>query len=635
MSSKARATRRRRARYAARGLPDPARLYELNCQRRLPKDHPSADKDGDTDTDTGENGVNRREPILTTPTLARRLYQYVGLTGVAQRIDEVLRSHPGEQPVLTTHMILTVMLLAIKLKGRYMRTVFCEILAGLDTAVAIEWGLLDPDTGEWAGTYNMVQRQTKRLETFLEEGALTPGGANINLQWLVNQFLAPSIPKGMARSITEIAVDATDYETNARTIDFTPQREVDAGRIPAGTVLKHNTKIQRTLDKDAGTDHRSKSSKHEAGPFNGYFLHPAVATRPIRKGKRHKSVTPHILAMALTPADEEAGPIGYQVATQAKRVAPKLKVIKTDQNYTRKNETFVRCLGEQGWEIVMNQSEDEQKRVRLITAGKRDTPLLVHCGTPLVIWTPPHRWSPPDDLTGAALQDWYNKRAKYQWVIIQHFANGTKKLICPQCAGRVMTTAKTHNPNRPNRTKDDPNQPIIAVPDTEYCCDGMLTFGIEQLDNHQRNAYGTTHWVTDYAGRNPVEGVNGMIKDDGGFDKESCRAFGLGAHTLAALMAAVIHNLKQTRRARSHKTNNDSTPAHHDHATPDTTAPAPHTHPGTPINQPEPHRVCRRCSEPHRVFRRVFYWLIGIQWGVTDARRSQLGFPAYRRARIR
>ena len=279
MSSKARAARRRRARYAARGLPDPARLYELNCQRRLPKDHPSADKDGDTDTDTGENGVNRREPILTTPALARRLYQYVGLTGVARRIDEVLRSHPGEQPVLTTHMILTVMLLAIKLKGRYMRTVFCEILAGLDAAVAIEWGLLDPDTGEWAGTYNIIQRQTKRLETFLEEGALTPGGANINLQWLVNQFLAPSIPKGMARSITEIAVDATDYETNARTIDFTPQREVDAGRIPAGTVLKHNTKIQRTLDKGAGTGHRSKSSKHEAGPFNGYFFHPAVAGR--------------------------------------------------------------------------------------------------------------------------------------------------------------------------------------------------------------------------------------------------------------------------------------------------------------------------------------------------------------------
>ena len=52
-----------------------------------------------------------------------------------------------------------------------------------------------------------------------------------------------------------------------------------------------------------------------------------------------------------------------------------------------------------------------------------------------------------------------------------------------------------------------------------------------------------------------------MIKDDGSFDKESCRVFGLGAHTLAALMAAVVHNLEQTRRARA-RNNNASTPAH-------------------------------------------------------------------------
>ena len=91
-------------------------------------------------------------------------------------------------------------------------------------------------------------------------------------------------------------------------------------------------------------------------------MHAAVAARPIGKAKRHNSVTPHILAMALTPADEEAGPIGCQVATHAKRVAPKLKVVKADQHYTRKNETFVRPLREQGWEIVMNQSVTEQQR---------------------------------------------------------------------------------------------------------------------------------------------------------------------------------------------------------------------------------------------------------------------------------
>ena len=71
----------------------------------------------------------------------------------------------------------------------------------------------------------------------------------------------------------------------------------------------------------------------------------------------------------------------------------------------------------------------------------------------------------------------------------------------------------------------------------------MITLQIDQIDDYQRNAYGTTDWTTDYAGRNPVEGVNGMIKNDGTFNPASCRVFGLAAHTLAALMAAVVHNL--------------------------------------------------------------------------------------------
>ena len=91
-----------------------------------------------------------------------------------------------------------------------------------------------------------------------------------------------------------------------------------------------------------------------------------------------------------------------------------------------------------------------------------------------------------------------------------------------------------------------------------------------------------------YAGRNPVEGVNGMIKDDGSFNRASCRAFGLAAHSLAALMAAVIHNLKHTRRACRRKNRNHTTPAH-DQTTPNTSAsatPTPHpTHP-TPTRAP-------------------------------------------------
>ena len=77
-----------------------------------------------------------------------------------------------------------------------------------------------------------------------------------------------------------------------------------------------------------------------------------------------------------------------------------------------------------------------------------------------------------------------------------------------------------------------------------------------------------------------------MIKDDGSFDKESCRVFGLGAHTLAALMAAVVHNLEQTptsprpEQQRQHPgPPQPDKPRHHRIS---------HTNPGTPINQPRP-----------------------------------------------
>ena len=148
-----------------------------------------------------------------------------------------------------------------------------------------------------------------------------------------------------------------------------------------------------------------------------------------------------------------------------------------------------------------------------------------------------------------------------------------------------MTTAKTRNLNLPNRT-ERPNQPVVAVPDTEYteyCCDGMITLSIDQIDNYQRNAYGTTKWATDYAGRNPVEGVNGMIKSDSSFNPESCRVFGTAAHTIAALLAAVVHNLKQTRRARRPKKSNNIAADHAEQTIPDTTPPdAPTPHPASP-----------------------------------------------------
>ena len=49
------------------------------------------------------------------------------------------------------------------------------------------------------------------------------------VQWMVDRFLAPSIPNWVARSVTEITIGATGYETWGRTLQYEHQTDIDAG----------------------------------------------------------------------------------------------------------------------------------------------------------------------------------------------------------------------------------------------------------------------------------------------------------------------------------------------------------------------------------------------------------------------
>ena len=86
------------------------------------------------------------------------------------------------------------------------RTHVSAFLAGLDAAISIEWGLLDPETGNSFVSYGLVWRQARRIEAFLTDGAVTPGVVDIDLQWMVDRFLAPSVARWSARAATEIAI---------------------------------------------------------------------------------------------------------------------------------------------------------------------------------------------------------------------------------------------------------------------------------------------------------------------------------------------------------------------------------------------------------------------------------------------
>ena len=530
-----------------RDLPDPARLRDLNNQRHLPNDHPSKGK----------------FPIFTSAVQARQRLAYVRRTGVVPLIDELLRSHPGPRSVLTTEAFLTSALLAAETGSVYTRAAQCSVLAGLDSAVAIEWGLCDLDAGREPVSYKVVCKQASRLETLIQQGAVTDNGTRIDLKWFVEAFLAPSIPKYVGRKAKEIALDATAYPTWAKVIEFTRQSDIDSGRIPAQPFhIGADGKVIRCKDLAARTGRRTGTSFYPSGFFTGYFLTTATITRPVTwSGNPHNAhvgehLPPYILGLSVDPASHNPGPIGVGVYNQARRNAPNLAVVKADPAYTVKP-SFLRPLRQAGWDIVMAQPKDVTARTRIITAGRDGTILIEHCGTFLSTWTPQHLRTPPDWLTGKDLCDWYSERGKWRWSVVGREAGGAIRFRCPQCAGRVLTTAKTRNPTATSRNTRN-RLPIQAAPDTEYCCDGTVVVRLENLDNHQRCPYGSWAWKTDYSGRNPSENSNSMLKDRGGLDKRSCRAFGLAAHTIAALMLTVIHNLQQTERAKA--TNTETAP---------------------------------------------------------------------------
>ena len=58
-----------------------------------------------------------------------------------------------------------------------------------------------------------------------------------------------------------------------------------------------------------------------------------------------------------------------------------------------------------------------------------------------------------------------------------------------------------------------------------WCCNGSISIRVEDLNQWQPVPWGTRAHQQLYAkGRNRIENTNGIIKEDGGLSKKSCRA---------------------------------------------------------------------------------------------------------------
>lgn len=512
-----------------------------------------------------------RFPNLIPDAQARRAIRVVRDSGVVPILEPLLAKHPGRRSALTVEPILVAVVLTAETLSSYNRTEVCRTLAGLSRTIRSELGL---PTDEPI-SYSTVSKQQLRLERFLKE-ASTVDGVKVSFPWLIDHLLASSVPEHVLARLREIVLDATAFPTWARTYEFTPQADIDPDRPPPGVRVGEDGKILRCADTAARAGWRTGTSYYPAGSFTGSFITIAVAARSGRWTGNPEQFYPgdpepaYILGLSVDPASDNPGPIGAALARTVRDRYANVGVVKADPGYTDKYPTFVRPLHEDGFTTVSKPSKAEIRQVRTVFLEDQGIVLLEHCGTFLPPWTPKRTedtkgWRrPPAELTGSELTDWYTERAKLlRYSVVDRYKDGSIRIRCPQCSGRVNTNARTRNRSAAVRRKLE-RLPVSFHIETEsgFCCDGTVKIRPEQLDRYQRTPYGTWAWHADYNGRNQVENVNSMLKGNGGLEKRSCRPFGLAAHTIAALAHAVVHNMQLAARPDPTRT-----PEHSPHIT--------------------------------------------------------------------
>ena len=244
-----------------------------------------------------------------------------------------------------------------------------------------------------------------------------------------------------------------------------------------------------------------------------------------------------------------------RVVDDALSIAPNIEEVIADRGITQLGDTFVRSLHELGLDVTMDLKKDMLgSKVITVGIGKHQQALLAIAGAFYPPWLPERFHEVPKGLDADGLHEFYAERAKFRWAPAQRLDGGIQ-FQCPQCAGRVVTNLKTRRKNvRPsqqapeirirNPADDDPNAEYQATHYDDTCCKGLATIPYDMLDRWQSIPWGTRAWKKSYGRRLQVENVNSMVKANGGLAGEFCRAHGVGAHYLAVLAAAVVHNLR-------------------------------------------------------------------------------------------
>jgi len=580
---------RRQIAEADHSVVDFAECWRRETLAKLPHDHPDP-----------SNGLIRptHEDVRDAETAVDRFQ-------IALPIEAAFASLPGPSSRLTVRATLVGVVLGAMRGRSYSVADICSALAGMPADAAVRLGVQPANRLLNPISYTVVRKQLKKLEKLLERG-FTVDGKDYDIYWFAGCLALAAVPPEIAADITAIAVDSTDYETNARSRDFRKERDVKKDKsthpdVAAGKRLRDKDikklrkaapdplvehrldsllesgldepdleellpeeavfgtrignfgpdyRLIRSYDIDARPGHKSAKGKSKAGFFLGYDLHLAVAVRDFTfRGDRAKAelgpdVLPFILGMSVKPAATNPAIAGLEVAEMALSVAPQIRDVIADRAYTNKADTFNRALHSLGIDVVMDYTKDERIKDRVVTIN-RTHQLRFHCGTLLHPWTPQSLRSPPAKLKGEALADWYRQRNRYyRYTQNQSYDDGRKRMTCPVHDQRAKIAA-TANSNSRN------DAPLLPTPKGKrICCEGHVTISLELLDKYQDTPYGTAAWFLSYGRRNQVENANKELRRTSGLHDESCVKFGLIAHVIASVAAVCAYNIRQARKYR-------------------------------------------------------------------------------------
>ena len=497
------------------------------------------------------------------PAVLSRLRRYLRSTGVVAVLEDLLRSHPGRRSPMEVEALLLGMLMANWQRCSHLRTDLVSRLLSLPPQLKAELGLVT-DTGRLGLKYRTGHKQISRLEAVLRDQ--TAQGGPHSMRWLEKQMIEASVPHHIRSTVDSVTVDETafkswqvprcvlkqevaeqrvraEYRGRFGDTAAVPEMSSPTMRIVAaeiGIPLGADGRIIRTFaDPDARGGYKTPTGKDPSDMFTGYTTVTVTVCRTHTLSRNSDKATfgdpvrSYVLDVTTRPANNNPGPVGLEVMQQARRIAPGIGHVYTDQGFSNKAAAFTVPLRRESVEVHMNLPEgsaDRHKVHRFPQRGGTHETVIEHCGTFC------HQFMPIELLKAP-----YAMRRPWQWTASNHYDDGSIRFICPFQAGTV------HNRRLESfRHRRPASQPVTIPDDADRCCNGSFVVAAEDLARYQTPDYGSEAHATLLGLRNPAEGVFGNAKTRGGLLAESCKAKNLEPHALAALCTYVVRNLQLT-----------------------------------------------------------------------------------------